>query len=114
MRYNGHLQGNASNQQANYNSLQDPASKQNASKPQTAMESTCSRLSAAIDESDRLAERLSILECRLLGSGATPGKDAPPRPIPTGHLGQLNSSLDDLAERLSRASETTSRLLDAI
>lgn len=85
-----------------------------ATKPQTAMEGTCSRLSSSVMEAERLFDRLSILECRLLGGGSAQGKDTPPRPIPTGHLGQLNSSLDDLSERLSRSAEICSRLLDAI
>lgn len=90
--------------------LQNPV----ATKPQTQMEGTCSRLSSSVMEAERLFDRLSILECRLLGGGSAQGKDTPPRPIPTGHLGQLNSSLDDLSERLSRSAEICSRLLDAI
>lgn len=84
--------------------------------PQTPMANIAHRIASAVDEAARLADRLSVLECRVTGGGNPIGKDhpTPPRPIPVGHIGQMGSSLDDLADRMNRAAESISRLLDAV
>lgn len=89
---------------------------QTAAVPETPMSTIVHRLGAALEEASRLADRLSILECRLTGGGNVSGKDlsAPPRPTPTGHIGQINMTLDGLGDKANRANESVSRLLEAV
>jgi hypothetical protein len=82
----------------------------------TSMDIVASRIAMAASEVQLLTERLSTAECRLFGggSGACEGADGPGHPMPVGHIGVMTTTLDDLFDRIQRASEITSRLLAAI
>jgi hypothetical protein len=81
---------------------------------QTPLELVRDRLGAAVNQASVLSEQLSILEGRLMGGGSAEGKSSPPRPMPTGFIGQSNATLDELFGRLETCLQTARRLSESI
>jgi len=82
---------------------------------QSALDNSIGRLQASLTQMSLLREALATLEGRLMG-GSPPddGGKAQIRPMPTGHIGQMNCYLDDLFSSIENCQNTVKRLGDAI
>lgn len=82
----------------------------------TEMDAICNRLATALDQAGNISARLTMIEQRLTGGSTIKPNDAvsPPRPVPNGHIAQMNMGFDELMARFDATATTLSRLGDTV